>query len=392
MQIRTNIVLPTAAAVLGLSLTALPAGAQDDVTVAYFLEWPTANQVAQAEGLYEERMGVEVDWRAFGNGNEMSAAMASGDVQIAYSQGLVPFVVAVSQGLPLRLVGVAVSYAEADNCVVHPDAGVTQETASALEGQRVATPIGNVTHYKLLRMLDHLGVDATAVDLVQMNGADAAVAFARGDVAMACAFGGPLQRMLETGDLLMTATEQEAIGIRVFDVISATESFVTENPELMQTFMDVTDEANAAYAADMEGALPVIAQAAGMDEDAARQMLGMFAFPSLDQQASEAWLGGTVQTFMKQVADFFVEQGQLDAALDDYGPVRRRLLRSIGRGRADRPARKGAPTAPPAPRRAPVAVPWRHPRAGGVRHDGRTGGPRRLHGLRRRPWRRGSCA
>ena len=318
MQIRTLSVLSTAVA--GLSLASLTAAAQEDVTVAYFLEWPTANQVAQAEELYEARMGVEVDWRAFGNGNEMSAAMASGDVQIAYSQGLVPFVVAVSRGLPIRLVGVAVSYAEADNCVVHPDAGITQSNAADLEGERVATPFGNVTHYKLLRMLDHLGVDAAEVELVQMNGADAAVAFARGDVAMACAFGGPLQRMLETGELLMTAAEQEAIGIRVFDVISATDSFIQENPELMQTFMDVTDEANAAYAADMEAALPVIAQAAGMDEDAARQMLGMFAFPSSADQASEAWLGGTVQVFMKQVADFFVMQGQLDAALDDYAP------------------------------------------------------------------------
>ena len=30
-----------------------------------------------------------------------------------------------------------------------------------LEGKKVGTPIGNVTHYKLLRMLDHLGVDAS---------------------------------------------------------------------------------------------------------------------------------------------------------------------------------------------------------------------------------------
>ena len=87
--------------------------------------------------------------------------MASGDVQIAYSQGLVPWVVAVSNGLPLRLVGVAVSYAEADNCVVHGDTGITQANASELEGMKVATPIGNVTHYKLLRVLDHLGVDAS---------------------------------------------------------------------------------------------------------------------------------------------------------------------------------------------------------------------------------------
>ena len=130
-----------ALAAAALVLSAGAAQAQDKVTVAYFLEWPTANQVAQLDETYEQEMGVEVDWRAFGNGNEMTQAMASGDVQIAYSQGLVPFVVAVSSGLPLKLVGIAVSYAEADNCIVRDDAGITQENAAELEGKKVATPI-----------------------------------------------------------------------------------------------------------------------------------------------------------------------------------------------------------------------------------------------------------
>ena len=313
-----KITKPAAGAALALALAAGTAAAQDKVTVAYFLEWPTANQVAQLEKTYDEALGVEVEWRAFGNGNEMSQAMASGDVDIAYSQGLVPFVVAVTNGLPLELVGVAVSYAEADNCIIRTDSGITQANASELEGKRIGTPIGNVTHYKLLRMLDHLGVDATKVEFVQMNGADAAVAMMQGDVVMGCAFGGPVQRMMEVGAPLMTADEQEAIGIRVFDVVSVTKSFAAEHPDLLTKFMQVTDEANSAYAADPAAALPTIARAAGMDEPATAELLGMFSFPTNAEQASDAWLGGTVQTFMKEVADFFVAQGQLDRAAEDY--------------------------------------------------------------------------
>ena len=305
-------------AAAGMALFMSSASALDKVTVAYFLEWPTANQVAQVEKTYDEAMGVEVEWRAFGNGNEMSQAMASGDVHIAYSQGLVPWVVAVSNGLPLKLVGVAVSYAEADNCVVHADAGITQANAADLEGRKIATPIGNVTHYKLLRMLDHLGVDASKVDMVQMNGADAAVALARGDVAAGCAFGGPLQRMKEFGSVLMTAEEQEAIGIRVFDVISVTEGFATDHAELLMKFMAVTDQANAAYSENPGQHEETISKAAGMDLDATQTMLAMFSFPSASAQKSEAWMGRTVQAFTKEVADFFVQQGQLDRALDSY--------------------------------------------------------------------------
>jgi taurine transport system substrate-binding protein len=123
---------------------------------------------------------------------------------------------------------------------------------------------------------------------------------------------------MEVGAPLMTAEEQEAIGIRVFDVVSATKSFAEEHPDLLTKFMEVTDAANAAYAADPAKYYDTISKAAGMDLAATEDMLGMFSFPSNADQASEAWLGGTVQTFMKEVADFFVEQGQLDKAAGDY--------------------------------------------------------------------------
>jgi len=316
----------SAAASAGLAL-ALGTGATfaqekpKEITVAYFLEWPTPNQVAQLEDTYSKERGVKVNWRAFGNGNEMTQAMASGDVQIAYSQGLPSFVIATSTGFPLQLVGVAVSYAAADNCVVRNDANITKDNAKELEGKKVASPVGNVTHYKLLRMLQHLGVDPKKVELVQMNGADAAVAFARGDVVMGCAFGGPMVRMLESdGHLLMSLEEQQAAGIRVFDVITVTEEFAKEQPELVKKFLEVTSRANADYAANPDAKVEIISKAAGMDLKGTKDMLGMFTFPTPEQQKSADWFGGGLQSYTKEVADFFVEQGQIDKSLDDYSP------------------------------------------------------------------------
>ena len=315
-----NRITVMALAIALAGLAAAPLAAQDRITVAYFLEWPTPNLVAQAQKTYDEALGVEVEWRSFGNGNEMSLAMASGDIDIAYSQGLVPWVVAVSNGLPLKLVGVTSTYGESDNCVVRDGAGITQANARDLEGKRVATPIGNVTHYKLLRMLDHLGVDAARVNLVQMNSADGAVALARGDVTMACGFGGPVQRMKEYGSVLMTAAEQEAIGVYVFDVVSVTERFAERHPDLVRAFMEVTEQANAAYAAaqDREELERIIARAAGMELAAAQAFLADATFPTAEEQKSAAWMGGAVQAYIRDVAEFFAEQGQLERALKSY--------------------------------------------------------------------------
>ncbi len=300
---------------------ALAADKPKEITVAYFLEWPTANQVAQVEKLYEKEMGVKVKWVAFPNGNEMTRAMKAGDVQIAYSQGLIPYVVAVSAGVPLQLVGVAVSYSENDNCVVHKDAGVSKYNAHhTLEGKTIATPIGNVTHYKLLRTLEYLGVDVSKVKIVKMDGAPGAAALAKHRVDVACAFGGPLTRMKEVGYVLMSGKEQEAFGLLTFDVISATKEFAENHPDLLTKFMQVTEDSNRAYAKDPANAQPIIAKAAGMKLADSNAFLEKFSFPSKEEQLSEAWFGGTVQAFCKGAADFFVKQKVIPKALDDYSP------------------------------------------------------------------------
>ncbi|WP_057464092.1 ABC transporter substrate-binding protein [Pseudovibrio sp. POLY-S9] len=300
------------------SLGMSSAHALDKITVAYFLEWPTANQAAQIDKTYDEALGLEVEWRAFGNGNEMVQAMVSGDVQIAYSNGFVPFVVGVSSGAPIKLVGVAVTYAENDLCIVRNDTGITKANAKELEGKKVATPIGNVTHYKLIRTLDHLGVDLAKVNLVQMNPADAAVAVLRGDVAMGCAFGGALDRMKAVGTPLMTGAEQEAVGINTFDVVNVTSDFAAEHPDLVKKFMEVTNQANTAYNTDPNAMYDKIARAAGMDIEPAKRMIANFGFPSSEEQLSENWLGGGIQAAAKGVADVMVSAGGLDEALDDY--------------------------------------------------------------------------
>ncbi len=326
-------------ALLALSFPLASAGgAADGVTVAYFLEWPTPNIAAKIEKTYDKVMGVDLAWKSFGTGNDMSAAMASGDVQIAYSQGLIPFMVAVSRGLPLEAVGVAVAYSDADNCVAHEKAGIDRSTAmnfaKSLKGRRVASPIGNITHYKLLKTLAYYGLSEKDVSIVPVTGGnDAAAAFLSERVDIGCAFGGPLERMTAKGKVLMTGAEQENIGILTFDVISVTREFAREHPDRVVQFLQVTEDANRAFAANPNAQLATIAKAWGMSLEQVKGYLGgagSFSFPTRDQQLSPAWMGGTVQAATKGAADFFVEQKQMSRALDDYsGAVNTRYLQRV---------------------------------------------------------------
>ena len=293
----------------------------DELNVAYLLGLPTANQMAQAERTYDEALGMTVNWIPFASGGDMAQAMGAGAIDISYSQGLTSFASFVTGGSDLVLVAVAASYADVDNCVAHPDYGVTAENAAeTLAGQSIYTPLGNVTHFKLLKMLEHMGVDIATVNLIESDGGPAAVAaLDSGEVALACAFGDTVNQMIANGGhLVMTGAEQEAIGIRVFDIVSTSTEFAEAYPSVVTAFLQVTEDANRAFNDNREPFIDTIAGAVGMDRESTVALLDAFSFPEKDIQLSEAWLGGTVQQAMKDQMDFFEGQGEIASALPSY--------------------------------------------------------------------------
>lgn len=307
-------------AALTLSLASqVSSAADDEITVGYFLEWPMPFLVGKADGSYEKALGKKVKWRSFETGTAMSAAMASGDVQISVSQGIPPFVVAASAGQPLQVVDVAVSYSENDNCVVATKHEITKENAKELAGKKVAVPLGTAAHYSFLRQMDHFGIDLSSLSIVNMPPPEGAAALAQGSVDFACGYGGGLTRMKEHGNILLTGAEKEEIGILVFDVTVSPTNFLAENEDLVAKFLAVTAAKNKAWNDNKsDEMLAVIAKESGMDLEATRTSIGTMKFPSVEEQLSEKWLGGAAQTFMKGVAEVFVEAKSIKAALPDY--------------------------------------------------------------------------
>ena len=296
------------------------AQASAEITVAYFLEWPMPFEYAKQMGTYEEALGMDINWVAFESGVKMSAAMASGDVQLSVSQGVPPFVVATSAGQDLQILDVAVSYADNDNCVVRSELEIDALTAGELAGKKVAVPLGTAAHYGFLSQMNHFGVDVGSMDVVDMDPPDGAAAIAQGAVDMFCGWGGSLRRALEHGNVLLTGDEKTELGILVFDVTSGPANWVAENGDTVAKFLKVTADANAMWAdpANQAEMLPLIAKDAGMSEEATAETIATFKFPTVEEQLSAAWLGGNAQSFMKGVADVFVNAGSIDGALDSY--------------------------------------------------------------------------
>nr|WP_099913493.1 ABC transporter substrate-binding protein [Puniceibacterium antarcticum] len=315
-----RMMMGTAAALALVSAGQLHAAAHGSLTVGYFLEWPMPFEYAKQMGTYDEALGMTVNWVSFDTGTAMSAAMASGDVQMSVSQGVPPFVVATSAGQDLQVLDVAVSYSDNDNCVVAEALEIDKDSADELAGKKVAVPLGTAAHYGFLRQMDHFGVDLASLDIVDMAPPDGAAAFAQGAVDMFCGWGGSLRRAKEFGNVLLTGAEKEDLGILVFDVTSGPASWVAENSDTVAKFLKVTADANAMWADEANHAemLPVIAKDAGMSEEATAETMATFVFPSVADQLSPKWLGGGAQEFMGGVAEVFVDAGSIDSALPSY--------------------------------------------------------------------------
>jgi taurine transport system substrate-binding protein len=213
----------------------------------------------------------------------MTEAMLSGDIDISYSQGLAPFVTAIQQGAPLKMIGIAVVY-EANDCFVKNGLGIDSSNASELEGKTVAVPLNTMADFSFRKFMAHLNVDTSTMTIVDQAPADGAKSLADGAVDMACIFGGAsAQAAGEVGTPIMSKQEKIDAGIGSFDVVSVTEKFATEHPELVRSFMEVTEEANRAWTGSDEQIAKVAADA-GMNVETTAAQMADFIFPTAQEQ------------------------------------------------------------------------------------------------------------
>ena len=257
--------------------------AADKVNVAFFLEWATPNMIAKVDKAYDKAMGVDVNWTDFTTGTAMTEAMLAGDIDIAYSQGLAPFVTAIQQGAPLKMVGIAVIY-EANDCYVRNGLGIDGSNASELEGKTIAVPLNTMADFAFRKYMTHYDVDISTMKIVDQAPPDGAKSLADGAVDMACVFGGVANKAAsEVGTAIMTTQQKVDAGIGSFDVVSVTEKFATENPELVEAFLEATDEVNKSFKGT-DAEFQKIAEASGMDLETTKTQVAGFIMPTREEQ------------------------------------------------------------------------------------------------------------
>ena len=307
--------LTTAAA---LALTA-GAALAENVIIGHFGS-PTPMQVARAAGAFDAATGWTIEWRQFGSGTEVIAAMASGDVQVA-ELGSSPLAIGASQGVEYQLFMIAQGLGTAESLIATKASGVT--TLEGLKGKSIAVPVGSTAHYSLMGGLSHAGIAEADVTIVNLPADQIAAAWDSGQVDAAFIWEPVQNQILQTGTFILGADQTAAWGFPTFDGWVVNSAFAAANADAMVAFAKTMNAANMAYLADPaawtadSAEVKTIAEVTGAAADQVPNILKGFTFIPLADQMGASWLGGAAAN-MKTTADFLVVAGRIDAAVDDY--------------------------------------------------------------------------
>jgi taurine transport system substrate-binding protein len=279
------------------------------------------SKVPQADGVYEKTLGASIDWRKFDSGADVIAAIASGSLDIGYV-GSSPLAAAASRELPVQTIFVVGLIGESEALVARNGAGI--EKVADLAGKKVAVPFVSTTHYSLLAALKHEGVDPKSVEILNLRPPEIAAAWERGDIDAAYVWDPALGQIKVSGKVVVDSSQVAGWGAPTFDAWIVRTDFAEHHPEAVRDFVKVTGASYAAFL-DKPDAWSVsspeagkIAKLTGAKLEDVPALLKGYVFPTLEEQASEKFLGGETVKAVAATSAFLKDQGKIDAVLPDY--------------------------------------------------------------------------
>lgn len=250
--------------------------------------------VAKGNKVFEKAYkGVDLSFPEITEGPKQTAALAAGEIGIASCLGSTSAILAASEGLDLRIIGIYSRAPKAFMIVVRDPA---IKSVKDLRGKKVAGPKGTILHQLLAAALAKEGMTVNDVEFVQMDLSSGANALATKSVEAAL-LAGPAAynaltsgaRMLKNGEGLVDATI----------VIATTEKFAKSYPKAISKFMEIHRKTLAWIKKNPEKAAQMTQKETGLPMDGVLMMTPWYDFDSSIRKADIEELNRT-QEFMME--------------------------------------------------------------------------------------------
>ena len=273
-------------------------------------------------GELEKSTGYKINWRMFGGGGDVIRAMASGDVKIG-EVGSAGVTAAASQGQDIKLFWILDDIADAEALVARNGSGIN--SVKDLKGKKVATPFVSTAHYQLMADMKSEGVDAKAVNVMNLRPPEIAAAWERGDIDAAFVWDPVLSKIKANGKVLATSGSIGKKGYPTFDGLVVDAKWAAANEAFMVALVKALAKADDEYRSNAakwtadSAQVKAVAKWTKADAKDVPGAMKLYRFPTLQEQASATWLGGGAAKAMTDTAAFLKEQGRVQEVKANYG-------------------------------------------------------------------------
>ncbi|MBD8584136.1 aliphatic sulfonate ABC transporter substrate-binding protein [Frigoribacterium sp. CFBP 8766] len=276
-----------------------------------FATYNPLSLIVKDQGFIEDALGddVAVTWTQSAGSNKANELLRAGAVDVGSTAGSAALL-ARSNGSPIHTIDIY-SQPEWSALVVPGDSDIAD--VEDLKGKTIAATKGTDPYFFLLQALDEAGLSASDVTIENLQHADGRAALENGSVD---AWSGL--------DPIMAASEAESgtkllyrnVDFNTYGFLNATESFLTESPDVAQVVVDSYEKARAWAEENPDETATILSGVAGIDPAVASTVLDRTHF-DVDPVpgAAQADVLETVGPILVESGDV-ASQDAVDDALD----------------------------------------------------------------------------
>lgn len=199
----------------------------------------------------------------------------------------------------------------------NPSYPTVKGSPETVKGITILCPVGTAQHMNVLKWLEKLGMEATDVNIVNMDTVQAYQALQAGQcdavaLNVPTFFDAQNDGMVDVGNLA-------DMGITYVDMIVANRKAVEGYPEVVQAFMDAMIEAGEVLQSDTDAAANLFMEFLKVNGSETTYENCVSDLERVRFIGREDWADRQIGIFAKELGEFYVSQGQLEAnVIDKY--------------------------------------------------------------------------
>ncbi|MFF1415055.1 glycine betaine ABC transporter substrate-binding protein [Streptomyces sp. NPDC058289] len=295
---------------------------------------PNADLIVKNQRLLEQALPeADVKWVKFESGSDVNTAVIAGSVDLGLA-GSSPVTKGLSAPLNIPYKVVWIHDLIGDNEALVAKSGIG--SVKDLAGKKVAAPFGSTAHYSLLAALKAAGLDAAAVQTIDLQPQDALAAWKRGDIDAAYVWTPTLSELTKDGKVLVTSRQLAEQGKPTADLGVVTNAFAAAHPEVVTAWIKAQDQAVGQARTAPGQAAKSIGAELGLPPEEAQRQLSELVLLSAKEQTGPDYLGtpgapGKLAATLRDAAVFLKEQKKVDAVPDEAAFGRALAVEELGR-------------------------------------------------------------